>query len=143
MGESALGAPAREAGSVLEVAEGNDFTSLELGNPWNMDSFTDISQCFNGDLFHITNFSVSNGVFSGQSTNAEASFYVLHPGYLPGMRSGTIGYLHPIDPNKYSCAYVASYVPPDSSPRYYWFVFPQETLTMMHIPKLQIVPFQK
>ncbi len=113
--------PVQAASGIIEAPEGNDFATIELGNPWDMDSITDISRGFNGDLFHIRNFFVSNGVFSGQSTDSYASFYVLHPGYLPGMRSGTIGFLHPINPNKYSCVYVASYVPQASAIHYHWF----------------------
>ncbi|GAB4524023.1 MAG: hypothetical protein Fur0018_07280 [Anaerolineales bacterium] len=111
---------ASRGGGVLAAGEGNDFATLALRDPWDMDAFTDISTGFDGNNFHITNFSTSNGVFSGKSTTGAASFYVLHPGYLPGMRTGKIGYLYPIDPAQYSCVSIASYVPADSSPRYQW-----------------------
>ncbi len=107
-------------GAFLVSGEGHDFATQELRDPWDMDSFYDVSLGFDGTLFNIASFSVSGGVFSGQSGNGPASFYVLHPGYLPGMRGGKIGYLHPLNPVQYSCLSIASYVPVDTSPRYQW-----------------------
>ena len=95
---------------VSTIREGNDFATLELRDPWDMAAFTDISRGFDGDYFHIQNFHIGEGIFSGQSSNGRPSFYALYPGYLPGMRIDHTGILQPIERNKYHCLSIASYV---------------------------------
>src|SRR5215212_2600496 len=76
------------AGPATPVAETKDFATQVLRDPWDMSELTDISQYLNGSGQRnlVQNISVTDGVFSAQSTSAkDADFYPLFPGYvLPG-----------------------------------------------------------
>ena len=47
------------------LREGNDFATLVLRDPWDIDSFSDISQGFNifGTQYNLYDFQFGNGVF--------------------------------------------------------------------------------
>jgi len=104
------------------LREGNDFATLELRDPWDMDSFSDISQGFNtfGTSHNFYNFKIENGVFSGITGSISSSYYVLYPGDFYGVHIEKTGYLQPIDSSKYKCFYIAQYV--DPSPTSYQVV---------------------
>ncbi len=105
--------------------EGNDFATQVLGDPWDMNEFSDIATYLNNSnqTQYLTNVSVSNGVFSAASVGSDPQFTLLFPGYLGAMSIGKIGYNFPIDSNKYKCLYLAMDVE-STKPDYYevyWF----------------------
>jgi hypothetical protein len=98
------------------VAEAADFATLVLGDPWTMDSFSDVSQYLNesGQRRLVDNPQVSNGLFSGVSyshaldpVNGNAYFFPLFPGYEGTMLLGKIGHHYPIQSSEYRCLYLA------------------------------------
>jgi hypothetical protein len=102
------GRPAQAGGTL--VAEGNDFATQVLGDPWDMNALTDVSVYLNrsGQAYDTQNIQVANGVFSAQSTGtADTNFSVLFPGYPPTIKSGREGARHPINSATYQCLYVA------------------------------------
>lgn len=118
------------------VSQGNDFATLELRDPWDMDQYSDISQYMNESAQRdlIRNVSVADGIFSGYSvgegiTGGNAYFSLLFPGYLEATKAGKIGYRYPIDSAQYHCLYVAMKVDsgaahPQMGPdvwRVFWF----------------------
>jgi hypothetical protein len=108
---SAVGSPATPAATL--VAESKDFATQVLRDPWDMNSFSDISLYLNrsGQAYDTQNIDVSNGVFSAQSTNtADTNFSVLFPGYEDTIKTGKQGALFPIDAATYRCLYVAMQV---------------------------------
>jgi hypothetical protein len=98
-----------DASSVTFIREGNDFATLILGDPWDMDKFTNVSQSLNesGRLNFLQNIKVENGIFSARSTDINyAQFYLLFPGYFFTGVNGKIGELYPIPSSKYRCLYM-------------------------------------
>jgi len=93
------------------VAEGKDFATLVLQDPWDMNQYSDVSQYLNGfgnyDL--VRDFKVQNGTFSATAVNrAGAPFYPLFPGYIEGTKTGKLGVNYPIKSAKYSCLFMAA-----------------------------------
>src|SRR5829696_10454630 len=71
-------------GATNTVAEGKDFATQVLRDPWDMDTLSDVSVWLNrsGQAFDTTDIKVANGVFSAKSTITEdTNFTVLFPGY--------------------------------------------------------------
>lgn len=105
------------------VAEGNDYATRVLGQPWDMRSFEHLSYFFNesGQRRQINNPSVTNGVLSGTSFNdavtgdGNATFFPLFPGYIGESDSDPlilplndlVGANYPIKRSSYNCLYVA------------------------------------
>jgi hypothetical protein len=104
------------APETITLPEGNDFATLELRDPWDMDAFTDVSLGFNstGSDHYLKDFQVSDGVFSARTSSGFPSFHPLYPGNQTGMRFGKTGVVHPIDTSKYQCFSMAMYVDPGS-----------------------------
>lgn len=123
-GGSAVASPAVDAGSITGpqaatalvisqpdgtndiVAEGQDFATTVLGNPWDMDAITDI---YNERTAGINSTAgsnrmvINNGILEGTSA-ADPRFYLLYPGYkndaIPS--PGVYGINTPIDASKYT-----------------------------------------
>jgi hypothetical protein len=105
--------------------EGNDFATQVLGDPWDMNEFSDIGTYLNNSnqTQYLTNVSVANGVFSASSVSNDPQFTLLFPGYLGAMSIGKVGANYPIDSSKYQCLYLAMDVD-SAKPDYfevYWF----------------------
>jgi len=99
-----------QAQSNANLAEGNDFATLVLRDPWDMDQFFDVSQHINGDgqFDLVKDISVENSVFSAKSTSArDAHFFVLFPGFYDTVAPGKTGANYPIPSSKYNCLYTA------------------------------------
>ena len=95
--------------AISKLREGNDFATLVLRDAWDMSEFTDISQYLNqsGQANLLQNISVQNGIFSASSTsNSDAQFFVLWPGYDTAMMPGKVGHNYPIDASKFHCLYL-------------------------------------
>jgi hypothetical protein len=88
--------------------EGNDFATQVLGDPWDMNEFSDIGTYINNSnqAQYLTNISVENGVFSATSVGSDPQFTALFPGYRGAMSIGKVGANYPIDSSKYQCLYV-------------------------------------
>ena len=80
------------------VREGNDFATLELADPWDMDQYSDVSMYMNesNTAIHVQNIQVMGGVFSGRSTDEDAQFHTLFPGYQSSIPAGKTGARHPV-----------------------------------------------
>jgi hypothetical protein len=107
--------------STEPVAESNDFATFVLGDPWDMNEFSDISQYLNesGQRNVVTSPLVSNGIFSGKSAGdvlgnpngaQNGWFFVLFPGYQTAIHTGRAGSKTPVDSSVYKCLYIAMYV---------------------------------
>lgn len=95
----------------ITVREGNDYATRVLGDPWDMNSFTDVEQGMNfeGRYDNLRNFQVSNGIFSatpGANPTGNSQFYALWPGYGYEMLLGKVGALYPVDSSVYKCMYI-------------------------------------
>ena len=104
---SALGAAAIQT---VTVAEGADFATLVLRDPWEMSQYSDVSQYLNesGQRNILQNIQVQNGVFSaGATSQADAAFFPLFPGYASTMLVGRNGTQYPITAATYRCLYLA------------------------------------
>lgn len=99
------------------IAEGDDFATVVLGDPWDMEQLTDIFQPTN-----IGSISISDRIFSGFSTSNDPYFWVLHPGY-PGVQNiGKNGVNYPIDASRYRRLSFRLWLPPgeNSYAHIYW-----------------------
>jgi hypothetical protein len=108
------------------VGEGNDFATRVLGDPWDMQQFTDVSQWLNhttNPAWDLANIQVYSGVFSALTLGNYSEFFPLFPGYEPGMNEGKIGALHPISSSQYSCLYLAMYSSWPTSDYNYFTIF--------------------
>jgi hypothetical protein len=106
---------------VARVPEGNDFATKVLGDPWDMNEFSDVGKALNnsGRASLVQNFQVSNGIFSAESTDRNyALFYVLVPGTVFGMNIGKVGENYPIPSHTYHCMYIRLRV--DTTSDYGW-----------------------
>lgn len=124
------------AASYAELPEGNDFATRVLRNAWDMSEYSDISKYINqsGQANLLKNIAVDDGVFSASATsNKDASFHLLFPGYNTAILTGKVGEYYPIKANTYKCLYIAAKI--DSGPAennspdqmvVYWFA--DETL---------------
>lgn len=97
------------ASAELVTKEGIDYATRELGDPWDMNQFSDVSMWINRapDPTDLRNIQVENSVFSALTGEGISYFFVLYGGYEPGLNHGKIGELHPIRTNKYACYYMA------------------------------------
>ncbi len=104
----AAAAPAAPGATVV-VAEGNDFATRVLADPWDMNALSDVSVYLNrsGQSYDTDNINVSNGVFSAHARTNDANFTVLFPGYENMIRTGNDGFLKPIKSSTYHCLYIA------------------------------------
>jgi hypothetical protein len=96
------------------IPESDEFATLVLRDPWDMEQFSDISQYLNesGQRDIIRNPTVSNGIFSGTTVGdikagTNGNFFPLFPGYETAMLIGKVGHRYPIDANLYQCLYIA------------------------------------
>jgi hypothetical protein len=98
------------------IAEAADYATLVLGDPWDMNEYSDISKYMNeaGERDVVRNIKVENGVFNGTSAGnvlgdrqQNGWFHVLFPGYETSIHVGKVGSDMPIDSSKYSCIYIA------------------------------------
>jgi hypothetical protein len=105
-----LEAPNALAEAQVTSAEGRDFATLHLRDPWDMNQFSDISQYLNssGQAQNLQDIQLADGVFSAKSTSTrDAQFFALWPGYNTAMLLGKVGHNYPIDSREYNCLYVA------------------------------------
>ena len=103
-----------ERSAVRVVPESDDYATLVLGDPWDMNEFTDVSQYLNqsGQAAVVTNVAISNGIFSATSSGnvfqgRNGWFHLLFPGYETAVHVGKTGSRYPIDATKYGCFYIA------------------------------------
>ncbi len=94
------------------VAEGVDYATRVLGEPWDMNEFGDVSIYFNesGQRLAVDTFSIQNGVFNGHSEGNDPQngwFHVLFPGYEGTIHSGKVGSRYPISSSTFGCMYIA------------------------------------
>lgn len=96
------------AQTALKFAEGNDFATQVLRDPWDMDHYSDISQYINqsGQMNVLKDIEVEDGLFSARSVD-DAHFFPLFPGYYTAMLIGKVGHNYPIVPSKYKTLYIA------------------------------------
>ena len=106
------------------VGEGYDFATRVLADPWDMSEYTDINQWLNhtGTANYLLNIQVQDGIFSAYSSSGGSYFFTLFPGYDPGMNSGKIGRILPINSSLYSCFYMAMQVQ-NPAAAYYQFTW--------------------
>lgn len=99
------------------IAEGDDFATVVLGDPWDMAQLSDIVQ-----PTHIDSISLSDGILSGFSTSNDPYFWVLHPGYPSVQNIGKNGTNYPIDASRYTRLSFRLWLPPgtDSYAVIYW-----------------------
>lgn len=104
-------------------AEGNDFATRVLGDPWDMSNYADISHALNesGQRRLVNNPTMANGAFSGSSfndaNNGDGNPYIfpLYPGYtgdgspdpVAVPLTDRIGYNYPITSATNHCLYIA------------------------------------
>ena len=101
--------PGAQAEAQATSAEGRDFATLRLRDPWDMAQFFDVSQYLNssGQAENLQDIKVSDGVFSARSTGTrDGQFFVLWPGYNTAMLIGKVGHNFPIDSQAYNCLYL-------------------------------------
>jgi hypothetical protein len=97
-----------EPEATYSLGEGIDFATHNLSDPWDMSNFSDISQWLNhASPNDLTDIQVAGGLFSARTLGNYSDFYPLFPGYQPGVNSGKIGALFPINSNNYACFYMA------------------------------------
>jgi len=95
------------------LPEGVDFATVTFGDAWDMSEFSDISQYINGAGRGLSLDSplVQDGLFTATSTPSttdhDAFFFPLFPGYPGFMQIGNVGSLKPIDSTFYRCFYIA------------------------------------
>jgi hypothetical protein len=91
-----------------KYAEGNDFATQVLRDPWDMNEYSDISQYINqsGQGNFLQDIKVENGAFSARSID-DAQFFPLFPGYNTAMLIGKVGHNYPIQSSKYKMLYIA------------------------------------
>lgn len=100
------------------IPEASDYATRVLGDPWDMNEYSDISQYLNesGQRNVIINPRVDNGIFIGTSAGDVSGnpngaqngwFFVLFPGYRTAIHSGRAGSKFPIDSTTYQCLYIA------------------------------------
>jgi len=104
------------------IKEGNDFATRLLLKPWDMDVYTDISHWINhaGASNYINNIAVDQGKFSGTASGNYSEFYVLFPGYQPGMNQTGTGVITSIPSSQYKCFYMAMKAEIPEVKQYYW-----------------------
>lgn len=111
------------------VAEGNDFATQVLQDPWDMTEFTDVSQYFNSDdnSIHLSNPVIGDGLFTANTSGTDPLFFILFPGYRNAISVGKVGDRLPINSSVYKCMYFAMKVNSGSSPtgpdpfQVFWF----------------------
>jgi hypothetical protein len=98
------------------IPESSDFATLVLGDPWNMNDYSDISKYINesGERDVVRNINVQDGVFYGRSAGnvmgvqqQNGWFFTLFPGYETTVHAGKVGSRYPINSNEYQCLYIA------------------------------------
>jgi len=124
--------------NVTTVAEGRDFASQVLRDPWDMSQFSDVSQGVNQSGFELINkISNQNGVFQATSTpitNPDAQFFVLWPGFQQDMFVGKVGHNYPIPSGQYRCLFLAMQVNSPKSDFFQVYWFSDETQNMGNSP---------
>ena len=100
------------ANSNYTVAEGKDFATNVLGDPWDMKEYSDLSQYINrsGQELNLENLNLDsvNGIFSATTLTSDAWFFPLFPGYETAVLIGKIGENYPIVSSDYHCLYMAA-----------------------------------
>ncbi|MBU1660120.1 MAG: hypothetical protein KKD28_01455 [Chloroflexi bacterium] len=98
------------------IPEAKDFATLVLGDPWDMNEYSDISQYMNesGERDVVRNINFYNGIFSATSAGhvlgdeqQNGWFFTLFPGYETAIHTGRSGSKTPIVSSDYRCFYAA------------------------------------
>lgn len=94
--------------STFLAAEGNDFATARLRDPWDMDEYSDVSMYINESnvAIHLQNIQTSGGMFSAQSVGNDAQFHTLFPGYQSSIPAGKTGARHPITTSRFHCLFI-------------------------------------
>jgi hypothetical protein len=96
------------------VAEGRDFATQVLRDPWDMKEYSDVSQYLNasGNYITLDNISMADGLFTAREFNnpsvgPDAGFHVLFPGYTTALMVGKVGNVYQIPSSDFHCLYIA------------------------------------
>jgi|GEM_PF-852434 len=101
------------------LGEGDDFARSVLGDPWNMDSITDI---YNEKTQEMRDVTVSGGVLSGTTTGEDPGIYLLWPGFLDELPSiGKYGVNTPIQADYYRLLSFRMYASKEGNGQISWF----------------------
>ncbi len=123
--KSSLAATTTFSVSPSITPEGNDYATEVLGNAWDMNSLSEISKYFesSGVLVDLTNVQFQNGIFSARSTDGQAYFYPLFPGYGDSdINTGNYGINYPINSAKYHCLSTRMKIDSGQTPmKIFWF----------------------
>ncbi len=94
-----------ESQTIMKLPEGYDFATQVLGDPWDMEEFTDISVGLNngGQAIHLDQVRVENGVFKSISVTDDSQFSPLWPMFY----IGKVGDQYPVSSETYHCLFVA------------------------------------
>jgi hypothetical protein len=116
---------APQAAEAATLREGYDFATRVLGDPWDMNAFTDVSQWINhaGTSNELVNINFANGLFSATAEGSYSEFYALFPGYEVGMIEEGTGIFTPISSSQYGCFYMAMKVDIPESGDFYYNIF--------------------
>jgi hypothetical protein len=128
-GKAALASEVQSNGTITVISpavtdaigEGEDFFTLHLGDPREMDDRFDLRW-----QEGISNISVSNGFWSG-TAEAEATVWAHYPGFCSAANIGPIGAQYPIDASRYTLLSFRMYSSTDSS--FYIFAAPEACIT--------------
>ncbi len=113
-GRAKAGPATRAAQASLQVIEPNgvgdtlaeidEFASVQIGDPWDMEQQADLQQFRTLDSL-FTNERFEEGIFYGNMTVGDGREYVMPlyagPPYHDAIRTGRIGYTYPIDADRY------------------------------------------
>jgi hypothetical protein len=99
------------------VGEGQDFATVELGDPWDMDQETDLWLSRN-----MTDEHFENGIYHATTSAANSSyFFLLWQGYPNAQNIGKTGQAHPIDASKYHRVSVALCSTSPGTMYFFWY----------------------
>jgi hypothetical protein len=79
----------------------SDYAREVLGDPWDMNSITDVSRYVTVADFQATTLQVNNGLLNIAMTGNSSYFYLLSPGFCGSAHVGKTGHGFPIDTSKY------------------------------------------
>ncbi len=99
------------------VGEGEDFATVELGDPWDMNQETDLWLSR-----YMTNERFENGVYyATTSADNNSYFFLLWQGYPNAQNIGKTGQAHPIDASTYHRVSVALCSTSSGTMYFYWY----------------------
>ena len=101
------------------VGGGDDFATVVLRDPWDMNESSDV-----WEINNISNVAFSGGIMSFRTATADPYFWVLHQGYGSAQNIGKTGVADPIDASKYRFFSFRMYSSVAGLANIYWFYDP-------------------